>query len=64
VENDVAIVSSLGKSGEILASPWGMVVVKLDGDETLLIIRSGHIFLREKPTIVVSSATSVAIQTP
>jgi hypothetical protein len=62
VEHDAVEVVALGEGGEVLACLWRMVIVKFDDDGALSwSVRAICRCIREQHTIVVSSATSVAM---
>jgi hypothetical protein len=61
VEYQPVEIMTLGEAGEILACLWRMVVVELDDNGALLWLVSQHYHYFQYLTIVVSSATSVAM---
>jgi hypothetical protein len=62
MEDDIVVVTPLSESRKILAGSGSVVIVELDNDRTLRVVRRlFELWISRIFTIVVSSTTSVAI---
>jgi hypothetical protein len=63
MEDDIVVVTPLSESRKILAGSGSVVIVELDDDGTLRVVRRSlfEFWISRIFTIVVSSTTSVAI---